>query len=351
MGNKAIANQRPTLEEIEFSKRAGTVYEAERRIINAGGFSLFQRTIDDPMFLDDLLKFHRTYVPSALGYAAFVKWLQDNKLERRLTGGGFEKQISQQETFYRKFYGRKFKIDRGKMFVDPKRLPAMKVGLEAGSVNFFMVKASPILSAAELQMTRALYFFMKIIQPLKSNGFKIWAENGTSRWTGLTLEDLLKRGVPVEPEAFNSEAFKQDWSAEEVRVITQAGPAPMITSGLVELVLTSDAMDIPANQIIINKDGKVVELDDRSYISAIAKNVRVISRDEEIILASQIFVKDKTYLAPNTWEWRRDVVSHGDKGTKPPVSVASAKSNDGELSLNSGGASSSGSLHRLRFAL
>ncbi len=346
-----IANRRPTLEEIEFSKRAGTVHEAERRIINAGGFDLFQRTIDDPMFLADLLKFHRTYVPSALGYAAFLKWLQDNKLERHLVGGGLEKQITQQETFYQKFYGKKFKIDRKKIFVDPSRLPAIKAGLEAGCINCVLVKATPnTLTETEAQMTEAEFFFERLTHQI--NGFKIWAETGTDRWTKLTLAELLHRCNPAEPEELDAEAFKKDWEAEEMRLIALKGSVPKVQAGMVEIIFTSSAADIPHDQTIVNKDGEIVKPDSRSYISAIVNKVRVISHAEGIILASQMYTKNKTYVAPNTWEWRRDLVKHDDKkGINTPCSVAGADSGGSEFALDSSDADDSSGDSRLRLAL
>ncbi len=349
---KTIANRRPTLEEIEFSKRAGTVHEAERRIINAGGFDLFQRTIDDPMFLADLLKFHRTYVPSALGYAAFLKWLQDNKLEKHLVGGGLEKQITQQETFYQKFYGKKFKIDRKKIFVDPSRLPAIKAGLEAGCINCVLAKATPnTLTETEAQMTEAEFFFERLMSPLKEDGFKIWAETGTDRWTKLTLAELLHRCNPAEPEELDAEAFKKDWVAEEMRLVSQKGSAPKVQAGMVEIIFTSSAVDIPHDQTIVSKDGAIVKPDDPSYVSAIANKVRVISHAEGSILASQMYAKNKTLIASNTWEWRRDLVKHDDKDINTPCSVALALSSGSEFSLDSSHADFSAGYFRLRLAL
>jgi len=347
MGKKAIAN-RPTLEEIEFSKRAGTVFEATRRVINEGGFDMFQRVVDDPRFLADLLKFHRTYVLSALSYTAFFKWLRDNKLEARLMGGSLEKQLKEQEKFYQRFYESDFRINRKGIFINASRLPAIKAGLEAGCLNYALVKAG--LSEVEARMTEAEFFFERLMKPLKKDGFRIWAETGTDRWTNLTLAELLQRGISVEPEEFDAEAFKKNWVAEEMRVIAKKR-APLVQPGAVELVFTSNAADIPRGQTIVNKDGEVVEPGDRSYISAIVKKVRVISHAEGIILASQLFAKDKSWLARNTWEWRRDVVAHEDKNADPRCSVAFADSCGDEFNLDSSGADWSFGSDRLRLAL
>lgn len=349
---KNIANRRPTFEEIELDKRMGTVDEARRRIINAGGFPLFQKIIDDPLFLGDLLRFYREYVPSALMYVTFFKWLRDNKLERHLTGGSLEKQIRWQENFYRKFYGKDFQINLKKIFITAERLPVIKAGLEAGCANYALIKAMPkILSNVDTLMNGAEFMFERLVKPLKKDGFKIWEETGAGRWTTLTLRELLKRGIAVEPEEFEAEMFKKDWVAEEVRVISRKISAPLIQRGSLEMIFTSDMADIPADQVIINKDGEIVNPDDRSYVSAIAKKVRMISREEENILASQMYVRNKTYLAPSTWEFRRDVVDHQDKNIMPPVSVAFSHSVSHGFHLHSDIADYSGSGGRWRLAL
>jgi hypothetical protein len=167
----------------------------------------------------------------------------------------------------------------------------------------------------------------------------------------LELTELLHRCNPAEPEEFNVLDFKKNWHDEVARVISEKGSVPRLEAGIVEMIFTSDLADIASNQIIVNKNGEIVMPDDRSYISAVAKNVRVLSHDEGIILASQLVVKDKTYIARNTWEWRRDVVDHRDKETSPPVSVAIADSGGSEFGLNSSSADSSNGYNRLRLAL
>jgi hypothetical protein len=287
-----------------------------------------------------------------LGYSAFFKWLRDNQLEARLAGGSLEKQLKKQEKFYQRFYGKSFRIDRKKIFIGADRLPAIKAGLEAGYLNSVLVKAVPdILSEAEEQMTEAEFFFERLMKPLKEEGFKIRAEIGTDRWTNLTLAEILRRGNPAEPEEFDAKAFEKDWVTELRRVITEKGPVPKVRVGAVELIFTCNLANIPQNEKTVNKVGEIVKLDGRSYVSAVAKKVRMLSRAEEIILAAQLFVKDKTYLVCNTWEWRRDVVAHEDKGTNPPHSVARAYSLNGEFGLDSDHADWSRALSRWRLAL
>jgi len=199
-------------------------------------------------------------------------------------------------------------------------------------------------------MTGAEFFYERLAKPLKKDGFKIWAETGTDRWTKLTLVELLQRCNPTEPEEF-SETFQEDWVTDEMRVIGEKNGLSKITAGAVEIVFTSNEADIPRDQKIVNKNGEMVELANRSYVSAITKKVRVVSHEEGIILACQLYAKDKTYLALNTWEWRRDVVDHRDKSAKPSVSVAYAGSVDSGFGLDSSGAGHSSGGSRLRLAL
>jgi len=332
---KKVAS-RPIEGIIEFVKQMGTVHEAERMIIEAGGMSIFQWAITDPNFRYDLVAFANDYVPSALNYAALLKWFQDNKLERFLSTGSLEKNIKEQEIFYQRFYGKSFRIDRKKIFVDAWRLPAIKVGLKAGSINIALLKATPeIQSEVEIQMTEVEFFFDRIMKPLKENSFRIWAEEGVDRWTNLKLAEFLRRCSPTEPEDFDAEAFKKDWAKEIIRIIKKKRVLPNVTTGALEIIFTSNLVNIPSDQIIVNKNGEIVTPDDRSYVSAIAKNVRVLSNAEGIILASQLFAKDGTYLAPNTWEWRRDLVEHQDKKTSPFASVAIVDSGGHEFGLSS----------------
>jgi len=276
-------------------------------------------------------------------------WLKKNELDSKLPGG-LMGQITDQEKFYQKFFGPDFRIDRKKISVDPARLTAIKVGLEVGCLNYALIKMVPeYLSGAETQMTEAEFLFERILKPLKSDGFKIWAETGTGRWTNLTLRELLQRSNPVEPDEFDAESFRKDWAAEEMRIIVKRGLVPTVQAGAVDLIFTNNAEDIPRNQKTVNKDGEVVELGDHSYISAITKKVRVISHAEGIILAGQLFAKNKSWLAPGTWEWRRDVVAH--VGVNPQCSVADASSGGDGLVLYSDGAGWSCGSSRGRLAL
>lgn len=286
-----------------------------------------------------------------LNLKKLLEWLKKNSLDMKLIGG-LMGQIAEQEKFYQKFYGSDFRIDRKKIRVAASRLAAIKAALEAGSVNYALIKVVPdAITDTEAQMTGAEFFYERLMKPLKKDGFKIWAENGTDRWSGLTLAELLRRGVPVEPEEIDAVAFKTDWVKEEVRVIKNICLLSAVKAGSVEIIFTSNLADIPNDQAIINKDGEIVKLDDRSYVSGVVKKVRVLARDENIVLACQCWAKDKTYLARNTWDWLRDLVDHMDKRTSPPFSVASADSSDSEFGCYSRSADHSHSDDRFRLAL
>lgn len=348
--DKAIADQGSKSEEERFLAWMGTTHEGVRRIIEAGGLSIFQQAIDDPGFRVALVVFASNYRPEALGYDAFLKWLKKNSLEKFLSGRSLEKQIKDQEKFYQQFYGSSFKLDRKKIRVNVDRLPAIKAGLEAGCLNYALLKVVPDNSdKIEASMTEALFFYERILVPLKKDGLRIWEEIRTERWTGLTLRELLSCSNPIEPEDFNPEAMREDWANETTRVAPLKSEAPCVVPGTVELVFTSNLPNIPSDQRMVNKAGEIVEPKDRSYISVITNQVRVVSHAEGIILAAQLYWQDKTYLANDTWGWRRDVVRHS--VVNPPVSIGHASSDGGGLDLGSSRADGSGGCGRWRLAL
>ena len=290
------------------------------------------------------LSFAPVSTPTQLSFKQLLSWLRKNNLDLKLSGG-LEGQLAEQEVFYQNVCGKSFYLDRKKISVDVRRLPAIRAGLESGCLNYALV-----YSTTESQMTDTEFAFERIMKPLKKDGLKLWAETGTDRWTNLTLAELLQRCNSVELEDFDIEAFKQDWVAEVIRA-SGGGLQPKRTTGKLEIIFTSNAVDISSNQIIINEDGEIVTPNNRSYVEAIACGVRVLSHAEGIVLASQMFAKDKTYLAPNTWEWRRDLIDHRDKGASPGVSVALVRSYGSEFKLHSSSAGNSGGGGRLRLAL
>lgn len=355
-----IANQTTAEAELDFIKKYNKHSEALRRLFEAGWtFGVDQMIINDSEKRQRLVAYARMLCYGVgeeisnqiLDYDEFVSWLKENDLEKFLSGR-LDGQIAKQEKFYQRFYGADFRIDREKIFIEARRLPAIKAGLEAGCLNYVLIKATPeALTEAETQMTGAEFFFERIMKPLKNDGFKIWAETGTDRWTSLTFRELLQRCNPVEPDEINARAFKKDWAAEGLRVLKRKGAAPKVKAGEVEIIFTSNPVDISADQKIVNKNGEMVELDNRSYISAVAENIRVLSHEEGIVLASQLYFDGRSYFVSNIWEWRRDLIGHQDKNTNPSVSVAIVDSLGGEFCLGSNSADDSHSNNRLRLAL
>jgi hypothetical protein len=117
--------------------------------------------------------------PKSFNFKQFLSWLRKNNLDSKLSGGLLD-QIVEQEKFYQKYCRDTFYIDRNKIRIDVRRLPAIKAGLEAGCLNYALIKVTPkILSEVEAKMTGAEFFFERLAKSLKKDGFKIWAETGT----------------------------------------------------------------------------------------------------------------------------------------------------------------------------
>lgn len=285
----------------------------------------------------------------SLSFDQFKGWLKENGLAEKIPV--IEEQINDQEKFYQDVCGGK--LDRSKFFVERDRLPGIKKGFEVDCINFAeVVPISENPTEEEAQMVDAEYLFHKIMEPLEAKkGFKFWEKGGRKRWTKLELLELLKRGVPVEPDEIDAEAFRKDWVAEEIRVLDLKGAAPKIKAGSMKLVFTDNRLDVPRDQVIVNKKGEIVSPEDNSHIKTVANNIRVLSRAEKIALASYVFWKTGKYLSLETWEFDRDFVDHRDKKTDPPVSVASGGSDSGGFSFYSGNADSSYDRHRRRVSL
>jgi hypothetical protein len=338
--------RQPTAEELAAASMAGTIQGFGQRIVNAGGFPLLQRGIDDPQFILALLDFHRNYVPSGLGYAAILKWFQENGLEEHLDGGSLEKQIRSWEIFYRRFYGKKFQLDRSKILVDARRLLAIKVGLENEAVNSALIEVVPTITEAEQNLTEAEYFFRRI---LKSTGINIWAETSRERWTGKNLDEVLAGYIPVLPEDFDPVALKKNCIAECNRVARKKESAPRVSSGIMRLSFVNNRQDIPSRQKYVSQVGEIVKVQYCSFTSAIEKNVKVVTPAQEILLTAKMFSDTGEYLARKTWEFNSALLKHEEKN--PNVSVAIAGSNGSKFNLRSDAAGCSFSGSRWRLAL
>ena len=281
----------------------------------------------------------------ALNFEQLKSWWKEKGLDKFFN---LEKQIDEQEKYWQKIYGADFKIDRSEITKDANLLKAIEKGLETGCVNGIVVNATPEkLSEEEAGMTEAQYAFHKLIE---KSGMDIWAKTGTDRWTKLELKELLKRYLPVECSDFNVEDLEKDWVAEFKRVISAKGAVPKQKAGKIELIFTDLRQDIPADQELVNLDGKVVE-NPYSFIGAVSNKINFTTPEEEMIIAGQMYAKDKNYISPKYWERMMAIVDHSDKKTNPPVSAAHAHSRVDGLVLYSSNASYSHDSDRLRVRL
>ena len=285
-----------------------------------------------------------------LNFDSLQNWLKDNDLEKHLEGGSLEALINKQEQFYQQSYGPDFRLDRSTIKIESSRLELIRKGLENGSVNYPLLTVIPDkLTPTEAQMTQAEFAYHKLLEPLKTQGLKIWAETGASRWTKLTLPEVLKGYILVELEDFDVQALEADWQTEIARVIAQKQTAPKIAPGQTELTFTDSRQDVPREQQVINQEGKETA-NQFSFIEMIKNQVKVLTPQQWITLAAQKYQQDKTYLSRNTWDCMMAVLKNKD-GVDPPVSVAAAGSGGGEVRLVSGYAGGSVDGGRWRSAL
>lgn len=291
------------------------------------------------------------YPVEALSFKKLLSWLQANDLDSKLLGG-LEKQVADQERFYKKFYGSDFKIDREKIFIEGNRLPAIKAGLMSGCINYGEIIATPniIEFGEESKMTDAEFFMHRLMKPQKNDGLNIWAENSNERPSGLTLSQFLAKYHPLNPQEVDLLAFKRDCVGEMARVFAKKSLSKRIQPGMMEIVFTSDAINISTDQKVINIKGEAVILEDYSYLSAISNNVRILSNAEGIVLAAQLYARDGSYIACDTFEWRRDMADCS-SGNELPGSVSFFRSVNNEIRLSLCYANQSISNRRFRLSL
>jgi len=285
-----------------------------------------------------------------LNFDSLQNWLKDNDLEKHLEGGRLEALINKQEQFYQQSYGKDFRLDLSAIKIESSRLELIQKGLENGSVNYPLLTVIPErLTPTEAQMTQAEFAYHKLLEPLKAQGLKIWAETGADRWTKLTLPQVLKGYIPVELNDFNPATLETNWQTELARVIAQKQAASTIIPGQTELTFTDSRQDVPKEQPVINQEGK--ETANQFYFIEMIKNqVKVLTPEQWITLAAQKYQQDKIYLSRNTWDWMMAVLKNKD-GVDPPVSAAYASFDDDEVYLNSDDAGDSGAAGRWRSAL
>ena len=289
----------------------------------------------------------------ALGCKEIKDWLRTTNLEQYLEGKSFEQLIIQQEQFYQKFYGQDFKIDRNRLFIEKERLPLIKHGLEKGAVNYALITATPEkLSKQEQEQTEAEYMHHKLLKPLEKKGIKIWEETGTERWTELTLAEWLKRVLPVELNDFNLSNLEANWKKELARVIDKNKQAPKQQANKLRITFINNNQDLEKDQILINQDNQETTAEGKySFIEMIKNKVKALTPEQWIILASQLYQKDKTYLTLQNWDWLMAIIDHRDKAPDPKVSAANAYSGSAGVRLYSNDAPLGNDLRRWRVAL
>ena len=281
---------------------------------------------------------------SELRYNKIAQWLKtetvvvDGKtvsLESRLDGGSFEALIDSQEQFYQKSYGADFKIDRSKIRLEKSRMKRIKAGLENGAVNFPLITVIPEnLSEEEKEMTEAEFAYYKLMEPLKSEGLTIWEETGsTERWTNLSLAEVLKGYIPVEIADFDIQNLETNWQTEIVRIIDQKKSASKIQAGKITLTFTDNSQNILEDQKPINQDGQEVA-NTYSFVEMIKNKVNILTPEQWIALASQLYVKDKVYLSISTYDWMMAVLKNN-MGSNEPASAANAHSGTDDVCINS----------------
>jgi hypothetical protein len=339
----------PTAEEIKAVKKmAGTIQSAARTIMDIGGsFGMFQRIVDDPIFRQDLVEFYNNYVPIFLNYNALLQWFQENKLEQYLTKGSLEKEIKAREMFFQYCYGQNFKLDRKKILIDSKRLTAIKVGLENRIVNTVLFEIMPeVLTAEEKTWTPAQFFFYRILKELE---MKVWEETGKIRWTDKSLENLLAEGINVLPEDFRNFMLRNSWIEECLRVIKKKGPAQKVIPGSLSMSFVDGRVDVPVNQRYVNQSGKLMSVDDCSFITAVVQDIKLVTQSGKIVLAGQIFYESREYLGRDTWEVNSTLLEHG--SANPSVSVVNVDSPYNIFQLDSDVADNLGGRGRFRISL
>jgi hypothetical protein len=283
-----------------------------------------------------------------VGFSRLQNWLKKNDLEKHLDGGSLEKLMESQEKYYQKMYGADFKIDYSKIQIERSRLPNIKKALESGCANYPLLIATPEkLTDEEKEMTEVELAYAKLIEPLEKDAIRIWDKEGRYRWSKIPTKEVLKGYIPVKVTDFNVKDLESDWIKEVQRVINIKKSAPKAQENQIQLIFTDNRRDIPEEQKTINSKGELVE-NKYSFIEMIKAGVEVLTPQQWLVLASQAYVKGKTHLSLNTYNWMMAVLDHKGKKTDPPVSAASALSGSSGFCLDSNHASSGNDNYRCR---
>jgi hypothetical protein len=249
--------------------------------------------------------------------------------------------------FFQYSYGQNFKLDRKKILIDSKRLTAIKVGLENRIVNTVLFEIMPeVLTAEEKTWTPAQFFFYRILKELE---MKVWEETGKIRWTDKSLENLLAEGINVLPEDFRNFMLRNSWIEECLRVIKKKGPAQKVIPGSLSMSFVDGRVDVPVNQRYVNQSGKLMSVDDCSFITAVVQDIKLVTQSGKIVLAGQIFYESREYLGRDTWEVNSTLLEHG--SANPSVSVVNVDSPYNIFQLDSDVADNLGGRGRFRISL
>jgi hypothetical protein len=240
-------------------------------------------------------------------------WLKQENLEQYID---IEKEINEQEQFYKEFYGQDFQIDRARILIEKNRLPLIKHGLEKGAVNSLLVVATPEqLTKKEQKQTEAEYAYYKFLEPLKQKGIKIWGDKkGEDRHFNLSLDEWLKKILPVEIDDFNPNKLDDDdSSAKEVkRIAKEKGNPQKQQANKLQSVFIDNRSAIPAKQILITqKNMETTTREGRSFNNMIKEKIKTLTPEQWIILQSQLYKKNGTYLSPDKWEWLMAILKSG----------------------------------------
>ncbi len=317
--------------------------------------SIAMETAKTPQDFEKIAKLYkeieRTYktqekVPEGyLGYEGIKDWLKENGLEDKLEMP-FEELVKEQEAFYQHMYGSSVNIDRARIQIEKSRLPLIQKAIESGNANSILMIFTP--EQVGPNKTEAEHAYYALLWPLKQRGLKIWEEQGTERWSNLTLEECLKGYIPVETDDFDVQALEKDWQKEIARIIDKKKQPKKQEPNRLEIFFTDNRQDIPKGQKPMNIDGQQVE-NRYSFIEMIKAKVKTLTPEQWIILVSQRYLKnyqtnpDQAYLSRNTWEWTISVLDHRQKPKKqsnnPSVSAGFAFSDGFGVRLFSGYAS------------
>lgn len=242
-----------------------------------------------------------------LNYKGLIRWLkyakgEDGKsLESKLEGGSFEKHIKYQEEFYQKTYGPDFKLDIDNIVVDKSRLKAIKKGLENRFANYPLIVVTPdVLDEKETKITEAEFVYRKFLYPFEFNmnfeeGFVVLVEGNQED----NRAEFFKNCSNIDLKALLG---GPDNYAKELKRALEESPA-LVKPKKIELVFTDSRSQIPAEQSAVNSLGAEVRREKGNFWDMTYNEVTALTPEQWMILAAQVYVKDKTILSKDQNNW------------------------------------------------